>query len=225
MKGIAFSIGLLSVSLVTSQGSFAQTIDHPGSDGTYIVPFASSDNVVELTVENGTGRSLEGLTAEVGNTPAWAAALPDRQTVPAVEPGKCRIVRFRFSVSLSAPVGRPDTLEFILKEPRGARWTKAIRVSVGAPDHVELFQNFPNPFNPVSRISFQLSVPSRATVTIFNTLGQEVETLVDDDLPAGYHERSWKADRLSGGVYYCQMVAVGGNGERIVQRRRMLFLK
>jgi hypothetical protein len=64
------------------------------------------------------------------------------------------------------------------------------------------FQNFPNPFNPSTKISFFLPKSGRTKVTIFNTLGQQVESLLDGYSDEGYHEINFNARNLSSGVYF-----------------------
>jgi hypothetical protein len=77
---------------------------------------------------------------------------------------------------------------------------------VAVPRIVDL-EVYPNPFNPGTTIRFSLPKSSQVKVTIFNVLGQEVSTLVDEFLPAGSFERRWNADRCSSGMYYCVMTS------------------
>ncbi len=74
------------------------------------------------------------------------------------------------------------------------------------PDQFELNQNYPNPFNPETVISFALGTPQHVRLTIYNTLGQRVRTLVNDHQPAGFHRVRWDSRDDSGravasGVY------------------------
>ena len=73
-------------------------------------------------------------------------------------------------------------------------------------------QNHPNPFNPETEIRFQLPQASQVVVRIFNTLGQEIRTLVDSPYTAGYHTVRWdgkdnKGYLVSSGIYLYQLKA------------------
>jgi hypothetical protein len=88
------------------------------------------------------------------------------------------------------------------------------------PAKYSLQQNYPNPFNPSTRISWQLPVSNKATLKIFNILGKEVATLVNEYKPAGKYETEFNAANLPSGVYFYQLKA----GE-FLQTRKMLLLK
>ncbi|MBI5470735.1 MAG: T9SS type A sorting domain-containing protein [Ignavibacteriae bacterium] len=75
------------------------------------------------------------------------------------------------------------------------------------PGRFNLSQNFPNPFNPTTEIRFQISEVSHATLRVFNLLGQEVATLVDEKLNAGSYQVQFKAKGLASGVYMYRLTA------------------
>lgn len=94
-----------------------------------------------------------------------------------------------------------------------------------APSEFILHRNYPNPFNPMTRISYELPQPAKAVIKVLNLMGQEVRTLVAQDMPAGYFEVFWNGrdnagHRVSSGVYLYQMQA--GN---FAQTKRMLLLQ
>ena len=88
------------------------------------------------------------------------------------------------------------------------------------PDDFILYQNYPNPFNPTTRISWQSAVSGWQTIKVFDILGDEITTLVDDYLSEGKHEIEFSAEKLSTGIYFYTLQAEGK-----VQTRKMFLLK
>lgn len=108
---------------------------------------------------------------------------------------------------------------------RSLRWLKEnIAVGVGNESNLplafDLKQNYPNPFNPSTRIAFSLSEKSLTTLKVYDILGNEIATLVNEEKPAGTYEVNFDASRLSSGVYLYKLQS---NGQ--VQTRKMLLLK
>jgi formylglycine-generating enzyme len=103
--------------------------------------------------------------------------------------------------------------------------TTAIVGMTGRSDRVipltfSLDQNYPNPFNPSTTIRYAVPVRSHVTLTIFNTIGQQVATLVQGEQEAGYHEVRFEASGLASGVYLYRMQA----GD-FVQTRKLVLLQ
>lgn len=90
----------------------------------------------------------------------------------------------------------------------------------GLPTRYWLGQNQPNPFNPVTSIRFALPNPGRVTIVLYDVAGREVRTLVDEELPAGWHQTVLEAQGLASGIYFCRMTA----GE-FTDARKLLLLK
>jgi len=88
------------------------------------------------------------------------------------------------------------------------------------PIEYELSQNYPNPFNPQTTVVFSLPERSRVALTIYNTLGQEVEKLVEGEMPAGFHEAVWDASNHASGVYFYRLTAKNVN-----QIKKMVLLR
>ncbi len=70
------------------------------------------------------------------------------------------------------------------------------------PQDLVLQQNYPNPFNPETNISYRLPKSGRVSLKVYNSLGQEVEVLVDERQDAGRHQLQYNASRLPSGIYF-----------------------
>lgn len=87
-------------------------------------------------------------------------------------------------------------------------YSDRIRVEVLPVSKFSLEQNYPNPFNPGTMISWQTPSAGWQTIKLFNTLGEEIETIVNEYSEAGYHSKLYNANSgLSGGVYFYQLKA------------------
>lgn len=88
------------------------------------------------------------------------------------------------------------------------------------PEKAFLFQNYPNPFNPATTIQFAVPKRSQVTLTLFDLLGREVATLVDDELQPGEFKLIFDVSGLASGVYLYQLKAEG-----FVRTRKLTLLK
>jgi hypothetical protein len=88
------------------------------------------------------------------------------------------------------------------------------------PSGYGLEQNYPNPFNPITTIKYDLPKESQVTLKLFNILGQEVATLVNEEQKAGYKSVDWDGSNVSSGVYFYRMQA----GD-FMQTRKLVLLK
>ena len=96
-----------------------------------------------------------------------------------------------------------------------------VRNSKNKSDHFYLSQNYPNPFNPTTTISYQISVRSFVTLKVFDVLGNEIKTLVDEYQVPGFHSAFFTLNSsLSSGVYFYQLQA-----GKFIQRKKMIILK
>ncbi len=96
------------------------------------------------------------------------------------------------------------------------------------PHTFALLQNYPNPFNPSTVISYQLPAASYVTIKVFDVLGREVSTLVNERENPGLHSVAFNAANLSGGVYFCRLVAnaiPSGQAGTYSDTKKLLLLK
>jgi hypothetical protein len=95
------------------------------------------------------------------------------------------------------------------------------------PKEFAVHQNYPNPFNPATEIRYQLPVKSMVTLKIYNSVGQEVTTLVDDIQDAGYVLKKWNASEVASGLYFYRFeaTAVSDLSKSFHEVRKMLLLR
>ncbi|MDQ3194701.1 MAG: choice-of-anchor B family protein, partial [Bacteroidota bacterium] len=89
-------------------------------------------------------------------------------------------------------------------------------ISEVIPKVYKLYNNYPNPFNPVTKIKFDIPFDvkrqtSNVKLNIYNSLGKEVKTLINENLPAGSYEYSFNAEALNSGIYFVKLSAGGFN--------------
>jgi hypothetical protein len=88
------------------------------------------------------------------------------------------------------------------------------------PNNLELLQNYPNPFNPTTMISYQLSAKGYTTLKVYDEIGREVATLVNEAKEAGYYSVTFDGSKLSSGIYLAKLQS----GDK-VQIKKMSLIK
>lgn len=99
-----------------------------------------------------------------------------------------------------------------------------VETGLQLPKEFRLMQSYPNPFNPVTVIRYDLPVTSRVTLKVYDIVGQLVSTLIDDSQHAGYKSVEWNAGSLSSGVYFYRLTAQS-EGRTFTEVKKMLLLK
>jgi hypothetical protein len=93
-------------------------------------------------------------------------------------------------------------------------------ISNEIPSGYTLLQNYPNPFNPVTKISFAIPKASYVKLIVYDMLGREIETLVNENLNAGTYNADWSASAYPSGVYFYKL-----ESESFVLTRKMILIK
>jgi hypothetical protein len=94
---------------------------------------------------------------------------------------------------------------------------------IAIPETFALNQNYPNPFNPTTTIAYDMPIAGKVTLKVFNTLGQEVTTLVNEVLEAGSHKATFNATNMASGIYFFNITVEGT--KNFVQTKKMVLLK
>jgi len=99
-------------------------------------------------------------------------------------------------------------------------YSKMVEVTVSAPKGFALEQNYPNPFNPTTAIGYQLSASGFTSLKVYDAIGREVSTLVNEVKEAGYYSVQFDGARLSSGIYFAKLSSSGKT-----QMRKLILLK
>ncbi|MBK6506086.1 MAG: T9SS type A sorting domain-containing protein [Ignavibacteria bacterium] len=101
----------------------------------------------------------------------------------------------------------------------GPPYPNAIVESGSLPEEFSLSQNYPNPFNPATKINYKLHVTGYIELIVFDALGKDVATLVNEMKIAGSYEVEFNASNLPSGVYFYSLIA---NGKQMSVKRMAL---
>jgi hypothetical protein len=229
MKKMAILL-LLQVGTAFSQP--AQVTSDNTAGGRWQIPFASTDNTISISIQNNSSLEAKNVSIAFNKLPTWLNFKSSSVTIKTIAANASGDAEFTFSVDKKAPVGKDTTLTATItttdgQTTRGASqaWTKEIKVSVGAPKEYKLYENFPNPFNPSTKIAFELPKASRVKLMIYDIVGREVAQVADADYPAGYTELTWNGLNKSGslvssGVYFYRV-----STDKWSKVKKMMMLK
>jgi len=131
------------------------------------------------------------------------------------------IINLRFKIKGDANGKLPVLENIVINEE-----IIEVKDSPGIPKVFQLHQNYPNPFNPVTTIKFDLPKTSDVSLKIYNILGQEIRTLIDNNKNAGYHSINWNGTnnlgiKVASGVYIYRIRTSAG----YVMSKKMVLLK
>ncbi len=142
------------------------------------------------------------------------------QTIERIEPAAEAEVTFTFDISRNVSITKKDTIDFMITDANGLMMTKTFIFSYIGPKEFKLEQNYPNPFNPSTVISYQLPVVSNITLKVYDILGSEVITLVNEQQEPGYYEVQFNAANIASGMYVYRLQA----GD-FISVKKMLLIK
>jgi hypothetical protein len=139
-------------------------------------------------------------------------------------PEETKEIVYTFDVDYNIGTTKSDTIEFTITDGNAVNITKQFILQYTIPAEYKLEQNYPNPFNPTTKIRYSIAnVGSGLALTelkVFDILGNEIATLVDEQKEVGYYEVEFAATQLASGVYFYRLQA--GN---FIQTKKMLLLK
>ncbi len=94
------------------------------------------------------------------------------------------------------------------------------KTNLDIPDGFKLYQNYPNPFNPSTTIKYSLPKQALVSIKVYNCLGKEIVTLVNEEKPGGNYIVKFDASKYSSGIYFCQLAV-----DNYIQIEKMTLIK
>ena len=174
-----------------------------------------------------TGTTITSASVKLICNDPWITSItPTSSPLPNIPPGAVVSPSSGFTVRVDTTFTDYFNFKVEISSANWPYWVDSTLVVVGVedeptlPTEYALEQNYPNPFNPVTIISYSLPKTSLVQLKIFNVLGQEIATLINEEIPAGTYELTWYAAHLPSGVYFYRLKA----GD-FISVKKMLLLK
>ncbi len=203
----------------SSEVNGESTIIECASDSSFDIPLFSGAVCVGIhyTSNHVYYVGYDSIAVLEGSTLEWLAKIPNIWVEkPNVFDIAINQTTGRVFVSYSDGLGASNSIIVIEDIAEG---TKGENEVLAVPKDYFLSQNFPNPYNPATTIEFSLPKTEQVRIEVFNTLGQKVATLLDKQMPVGFHEVKFNAQDLPGGIYVYRIVA----GDFIAKRKCLLL--
>ncbi|MEP2448915.1 MAG: T9SS type A sorting domain-containing protein [Balneola sp.] len=191
------------------------------------------DGISSITFDNGTNGSYnvqypDVLTPTNGSDASLIYSSVSSQQVAAIQfkgmfedgniPGKVVYLGFPFETIYPDTV-RKEVMDRIMSF-MGSEATSISDESIVTVDEFSLKQNYPNPFNPTTNINYTLANSSHVTLSIYNSTGQKVTTLVNSLKSKGSHSVTWNATQFASGMYFYRLNTPDGS-----TTRKMILIK
>ena len=212
--------------------------DVSNKDRSAILSNFTSSNAQFMTVEGVFGQTYSTLkhvagpaTDEIINTTGTYQLEINNREID-IHDQYVATVRGDYVIKIDGSVSESGRVVMVMNASRSAGWRINVLLkskqnnitSVQSNNEIvndfRLNQNYPNPFNPETNISFQLPKSSYVTLKVYNTLGKEVATVIENELASGQHSINFNANNLSSGTYFYQLKT-----KDFIETRKMIYLK
>ena len=197
---------------------FPQTIYDvtPGTKGNRII--ISIENESEICE----ARNVE---VKLTNSPPQLIFNHISQLIKIINGSEKKDASFSFDIKRNVGSNKKDTIEFSIKG-NGISLKKSFIIYYSAPKEYSLSQNFPNPFNPITTIRYDLPFDSKVSLKIYDILGKEVKKLVEKEQSAGYKEIDFNGSSFASGIYIYRLIANNpANNKNFVSIKKMMMIK
>jgi hypothetical protein len=201
--------------------SNAQTVPTGSGCSIYEVQPGTKGNEIKLTVANVSETNpATNVNVVLTRKPSSLTFNKETETIELIEAKAEAKATFTFDVNRNASVNRKDTIDFMITDANGLMMSKSFIFNYTGPKEFKLEQNFPNPFNPTTTIQYQIPSDAKVTLKVYDILGSEVATIVNEEQEAGYKEVQFTGSNIASGMYVYRLTA----GD-YVSIKKMLMIK
>jgi hypothetical protein len=211
---VSYGMGSNSPNVVGTEGRF---LKHLERENKVVVGGADGDNI-RISVHRGSDGTREHSTSYGNNG--------DEDIIGWFRVEQTAEGGTQIAMNATEVAPSPDILDSVMLRSRIHTVKYALTItgvedrSDGIPKSFSLHQNYPNPFNPTTVMSYELGVKSEVRLVVYDLLGGEVRTLVNDVKDVGEYSVTFDAGGLANGVYMYRLVAGG-----LSQARKMVLIK
>ena len=203
-----------SVVLCDSAGNLSSPINYPVGAFPISVDLGDVDGDLDLDIvtSNFTGASFT--LYENDGTGVFI----NRNDLPANQAGSCAVFHDRDNdgdMDMTGIDELEDLLILFTNDP-----TTKVNTTESIPEEFSLYQNYPNPFNPVTKIKYEIFQSANASLKVYDVLGNEIVTLVNEEKPVGKYQIEFDGVGLPSGIYFYQLKAGS-----FVETKKMVLMK
>ena len=98
-------------------------------------------------------------------------------------------------------------------------------VVIGTPSVADLFQNYPNPSNPTSKVDFQIPFMAKVSLKVYDITGKEVASLLEKELESGFYTADFNGSNLASGIYFYRLIANSTDGNSFSKTMKLILVK
>lgn len=171
---------------------------------------------IELINDQGPGYEAQVEYMELNGERRYAA---DQSYNTSAWDGECGGGEFTMWMHCNGMIGFGDVPLNVVENQNGVSNAEQM------PSEFKLASAYPNPFNPVTQIGYDVPVTSSVTLVVYDALGREVQRLVDGTVNAGSHNAFFDAGNQPSGVYFYRLSANAENGQHFLQTGKMTLVK
>ena len=184
-----------------------------------VVPGTKGNEILLSVINESKDIHTENVIVKLTNTPKGIELQTREGKIEKLQTGEEKEISFVFDAK-RIPGTQKDTLKFVITDNKGENWKREIILAYSLPKEFKLKQNYPNPFNPATVIEFTIPETGRYCLSVYNILGQLIQTISDEEYVPGYYKINFDASKLASGMYIYRL-----SGNNVNISKKMILTK